>query len=295
MPQLDQYEKLLEAVVFLYENKADAEAGVDSGGTGFLVALPMKRWANRVHVHAVTNWHVAVSGVDSPPTPCVRINTIAGKPEVFEFDAGEWIFKPSGPDVAISPPLATSENHKISFLGKEWFLTSEKERQAKVGLGDDTFMVGRFVDYDGVEQNEPAVRFGHISITSANIHQQTGYAGRSIVLDMHSRSGFSGSPVFVYRTLGSKFFDPQPGKFLQGGGHFLELLGIHWGQFPEIWEIGKDKKIKSQIGLITDGSYVEGLSVMTCVIPAQAIIDLLNDPQLERMREENELKPFQTA
>src|SRR5947209_5313437 len=66
-----------------------------------------------------------------------------------------------------------------------------------VNAADDIFMVGRFVDYDGVETDVLSVRFGHISIIDAQIRQSTNYRGRSIIVDMHSRTGYSGSPVFV--------------------------------------------------------------------------------------------------
>lgn len=175
---------------------------------------------------------------------------------------------------------------------ESYFLTPEKEKGQEIGAADDVFMVGRFVDYDGIETNVPALRFGHISIADAQIEQHSGYRGRSIVVDMHSRSGFSGSPVFVYRTIGSHFYDFQPGRFLTGGGHFLSLLGMHWGQFPEAWELrtGAKRKTKKHSSLITGGQYVEGLSGMTCVIPAEHIREVLNLPELAAMREQVELE-----
>lgn len=240
MPKLGKYSGILDTVFFLYENRDDAEKGVQSGGTGFLIAVPSKRWPdNFVHIHGVTNWHVAVFGANSPPTPCVRVNVRGSKPEVFEFDSSEWIFKPGGPDVAISPPLRLTASHQAIYLESNSFiLSAADEKEHEIGPAEDVFMIGRFVDYDGTEQNAPALRFGHISIMDAKVQQLTGYAGRSIVVDMHSRSGFSGSPVFVYRTLGSHFIEPgKPGQVLTGGGHYLKLLGIHWGQFPESWEL----------------------------------------------------------
>lgn len=107
MPKIGQYADLLKTVFFLYETEEDALAGTDSGGTGFLVAIPSKRWGSRVvHVHAVTNWHVAVFNEDGPPLPVLRVNRKAGgKPITFSFDPAEWIFQPASYDVAVSPPL----------------------------------------------------------------------------------------------------------------------------------------------------------------------------------------------
>src|SRR5262245_32216481 len=102
MPKLGKYHALLDTVFFLYRDQTHAVAGSDSGGTGFLVGLPSKRWPDTWHhLHGVTNWHVAVRD----GFPCIRVNMSDGKPEAFDFDASEWLSAPGGPDLAISPPL----------------------------------------------------------------------------------------------------------------------------------------------------------------------------------------------
>lgn len=293
MPHLvGKYASILKAVFFLYPDRTSAKQGIKSGGTGFLIAKPMERIPGRVHIHAVTNWHVAVCATDGPPSPVIRINRKSGKTDIFELDCTEWIFRGGGPDIAISPPLTVTDDHDLALLDiPSWLLTQEDEITDQVGPGDDVFMIGRFVDYDGVETNQPAARFGHVSMMDSRIKQSNNYRGRSIVLDMHSRTGFSGSPVFVYRTIGSHFFDPAPGQFLRGGGHYIKLLGIHYAQFPELWEL-KAKKgqavTSTQATLSGDTHYIEGLSGMTCVIPASDILELFNHPELATMRERDE-------
>ena len=134
---------------------------------------------------------------------------------------------------------------------------------------------------------------------------------------MHSRTGFSGSPVFVYRTFGSDLtlwdesFDSievvfdhleiEPNRFgrpnsvsgrISGSHgrikprHMFKFLGIHWGHFPEEWELKDGKKLKeSRTGLIVDGAYVKGLSGMTCVIPSWQIMEVLDMPKLKGPRD----------
>ncbi len=288
MPKLGQYSDIAGIAFYLYDTRDDAIAGKKTGGTGFLVSVPSTRWPSQVRlVHAVTNWHVARCG-----SPVVRLNTSSGKPAIFDWTSDEWVYKPGGPDIAVSPPLKWDDDFKaIPADVSSFLLTAEAEVLDEVGPADDVFMVGRFVDYDGEETNSPAIRFGHISIMDAKILQETGYCGRSIVIDMHSRSGFSGSPVFIYRTLGSYFLPAaQPGQFLSGGGHYLKLLGIHWGQFPELWEIVNPSKPRAEknAALIKKGAYIKGLSGMTCVIPAEEIYKLIYSPELVAMREKEE-------
>ena len=74
----------------------------------------------------------------------------------------------------------------------------------------------------------------------------------------------------------------------------MGLLGIHWGQFPEKWEIiGKTKPTKKEArrkALITDGKYVDGLSGMTCVCPSYDMLEVLEMPDLKEERETIEAK-----
>ena len=298
MPKLGHYSPLLQSVFFLYRTKEDAELGINFQGTGFLVAVPSIQWPDYCHIHGITNWHVAI---DYLPAPCIRINTYQGKPEIFDFDPSEWIHQPDGYDVAISPPLKLdSKIHIFSPLDiNSFFLTTAEEKADEIGPADDVFMIGRFTDYHGAEVNDPALRFGHISVMDAKIKQLTGYFGRSIMLDMNSRSGFSGSPVFIYRTLGSHFIEQAlPGQFLAGGGHYIKLLGMHWGQFNEQWELKKkiSESKTDKNSLVVDGKYIIGLSGMTCTIPASCIAEVLNLPETQDLRTEtNYYRPPQKA
>jgi len=67
----------------------------------------------------------------------------------------------------------------------------------------------------------------------------------------------------------------------------FKFLGIHWGQFPEKWELKNAREISEsrQKNLITDGAHVEGMSGMTCVIPAWKIAEVLDMPALKKQRE----------
>jgi hypothetical protein len=287
MPQLGPYKPLLDSVFYLYETKEDAEKADKSGGTGFLVIVPSEMNAGRGYVYGVTNWHNACQ-----KTSVVRINCRNGPSEIFEFNPDEWEFIPNYHDIAvIGLPVRAAERHKVSYISTEQFLTEKQVQEMDIDVADDIFMIGRFIDYDGIETNKPAMRFGNISIMSAPIRQPNGFMGFSIVADMHSRTGFSGSPVFVYRTTGSYFdyADDDISKNSVRFGHIVKLLGIHWGQFPEAWEIAQMTPPEPHAALITDGRYVKGLSGMTCVIPAEAILEVLNMPKLRKYRAENDI------
>lgn len=67
------------------------------------------------------------------------------------------------------------------------------------------------------------------------------------------------------------------------------MLGIHFAQFPEQWEIvsgaTKAQREVSSVPLVTEGGYVKGLSGMTCVLPAWIILEVLNSPKLKAQRD----------
>ena len=287
MPKLGQYLPLLKSVFFLYATEEDARAGKNSGGTGFLVGLPSEV-QGRTYIYGVTNWHVACDGF-----PVVRLNRKVGPPEIFDFSPDQWAYEPGGPDLAVISIKIDAAEHDVRFISFSMGQsTLNQEKSDPFNVGDDVFMIGRFIDYDGAETNMPALRFGNISIMGANLKQETGYLGPAIVLDMHSRTGFSGSPVFAYRTSGSHFAKASPGP-LTGLeeivlGHTLMLLGIHFGQFPELWQIGADPSAKKEASLLTDGSYVKGLSGMTTVIPDSDLWALLDRKDIADMRKKSD-------
>jgi hypothetical protein len=311
MPRIPPH--VINGVFYLYASKADAIAGTDAGGTGFIVRYDDKLShdysANQLY--AVTNWHNVAQGDDVYLT--IRLNKKDGGVDPIDTVRGDWYFLPDKYDVAVYPLLIDETIHDVSCVSTLLFAgESEIEIMTnRIGVGDDVFMIGLFVDHNGITTNVPSARFGHISMMPderALIEQETGYQGISYVVDMHSRSGFSGSPVYVYRTFGSDLDDTWgfPFKELEisnwGSGMrgfplsgrmrvdtlFL-FLGIHWAQFPEQWEMHDKSTLKesakSRKGLIAEGGYVEGFSGMTCVIPAWQIKEVLDMPKLKELRD----------
>lgn len=286
MPRLPP--KTLNAVGYLYHDVADAERGDDFGGTAFLVFIS-SGLPNRGYFYAVTNWHVAVRGGAS----VLRINTRSGEPDIFPFGPEDWHFDPRYDIAVVHVPLDIGRHVFSAIPVPEAFVTKEHSERVKLSPGEDVFMVGRFIDHDGGPINRPAVRFGNISVMPSPLEQPNGLMADAYCIDLHSRSGYSGSPVWVYRTPGYDLeeiaaTELKDAKLLTAGTKYLALLGIHFAQFPEQWEIGKEPppKTESSVPLIQTGQYVKGLSGMTCVLPAWYILEVLNMPKLKQERDE---------
>jgi hypothetical protein len=233
MPKLGEYQYLLDVVFSLYPDVASARAGVGAGGTGFFVAIPSTT-SDWLHAYAVTNWHVALGHGDKPPSPIIRVNRKFGPPKIFDVDPADWQFIGGHHDVAVLPIEFDTDEVKAKVIGiKGFFLSDADIAMHEVNVGEDAFMLSRFIDYDGVEASVPSMRFGNLSVMKARLVQLTGCKEPSFVVDMHSGPGCFGSPVFIYRTHGSSF---AKDKINVMGLHFLKLLGILWGQFPEEWD-----------------------------------------------------------
>jgi hypothetical protein len=278
MPKIPS--EILNSTFHLYKSECDAQKGEPFGGTGFFVGWPAALPNNCVY-YALTNWHVAVRDGFS----VIRLNKKNGGTEIFDLGPEQWEFIPGGPDVAVVPPSLLSIDdsiHKVTAISASLFVDQEFSSTYGIGPGEDVFMVGRFVDHDGVDTNVPSVRFGHVSVMPQSVLQPSGSTGGSFLLDVHSRSGYSGSPVFVYRThIGDLTTLPTQ---INMQNHFIKLLGIHWGQFPEKWEIKESKHI-GEVSVEGNEKYVEGLSGMTLAVPGWDIMKLLNTKKLKEERE----------
>ncbi|MGE0751074.1 MAG: serine protease [Variibacter sp.] len=303
MPKIPH--EIVRAAFYLYEDKASASAGKNPGGTGFIIQYRGRRneGVYAPQYYAVTNWHVACKNGCS----VIRLNTQDGGTDIIELGPEEWHFLPGKQDIALVPINLDQKIHEVAAIGTQMFLT--EEAQERVGVGEDVFMVGLFVDHGGADRNIPSARFGNVSMLpndKARIEQPTGYRGLSYILDLHSRTGFSGSPVFAYRTFGSDLAahgheieelriedHSRPSVRIGGRGAYLRarnmfvFLGVHWGQFPEKWELRERQDLSEahKNSLVLDGSYVEGMSGMTCVIPAWQIWDLLDMPEVKKPRD----------
>lgn len=284
---------VLDSVFFLYMTEDDAKAGVNAKATGFIVSVGDGNWLSKDwDYYGVTTWHAAVRDGNS----IIRINREDGGTDILPFDPCDWHFIPGGDDVAVVPLQFDNNVHRAGsvssslFAGKidaEW-----RRNQHGIGVGDDVFMLGLFVDHEGHATNTPKARFGNISMMAAAdapIEQPNGYKGESYILDMHSRDGFSGSPVFMYRTFGGDLTAPSEVHLpnldslpLRGGATLrskpiFAFLGMHWGQFSEPMEVlERAESSKPQ--------YLKGRSGMTCVIPSWKILEVLNLPKFRDAR-----------
>lgn len=298
-------------VFYLY--RTDPKTGEVTGpwGTGFVVVRPYGPPDLLMgHYYAVSNHHVAVDGGAS----LIRINTAKGS-RLIDTDPLDWTFFGQGDDLCVTDITDQLDpDDDISAVKEDTFASRKLIDDYEIRFGEDAFMVGLFVDHGGSKRNAPSTRFGNVSRLASEsdlVKQPNGNLRPSHLVDLRSRPGFSGSPVFVFRThasdLSTEFTDAMKGAargsyiLFTEKEHFLKLLGVHCGQFRDVIKIKEARNLEVGEALEAIEEGVENANValkigdklyipssMTIVVPAWCITDLLNHPELEAMRKKRE-------
>ncbi|MBF5089856.1 hypothetical protein F1640_07510 [Novosphingobium sp. NBM11] len=79
----------LDSIIYLYPDIPSAEAGDETGGTGFLLGWPMGGNASCFTLWAVTNRHVIEQNHWT-----IRVNKKGGGFEFIDTDDRQWLFHP---------------------------------------------------------------------------------------------------------------------------------------------------------------------------------------------------------
>jgi hypothetical protein len=267
MPRIS--DEILECSIFLYHSKEDAENDYNTGGSGFLVAIKTEQ---HECYYAVTNSHVILEG----ESPVVRINRKDGKIQILDIPPKTWIHHPLGDDVAICPLLMLHSPYNIRLIQSDLLITKQKMEELQLGIGDDIYIVGRLTGMNSKQQNTPAVRFGNIAVkgTVPMLHER-GFSQESFVAEIHSISGFSGSPVFVHMLQDST--RPDGRKAADHIGPWL--LGIDWGHIPMPMYIYRKNEE------YPDNDYKASTTTgMATIVPAWKLQELLDMKEVVEMR-----------
>ena len=277
----------VDCVFYLY--RIDPKSGEKIGpcGSGFIYGLRSKELPGYKHYYGITNWHIA----NELGASIIRLNTTDGKSRFINFEPEDWHFVPNGDDLA-AVDLSNHERagDQVSHYGDEGSVTPDMMKRFEIGIGEDVFMIGLFVDQHGGDRNTPAARFGNLSLLANEdslIEQPNEIMRPSFLVDMRSRTGFSGSPVAVYRIPEADLSDlpsggPLPVRSLTNPYlpklKFIALLGVHCGSYYDPVEVRTaPPKRKERLGdPIHEGDKLYIQSGMTIVVPAWRITELLD-------------------
>jgi hypothetical protein len=269
MPRID--DRILECIIYLYGTPGDAERGERVGGSGFFVGIPSEIFPSRSYVYAVTNSHI----IRETQSPVIRLNRTDGSFEIVDVPADHWVHHPDGDDIAaVAVGGLNQEIHMVKWVPRSLFLTKELIAQYNIGPGDDTFVVGRFINHEGRQRNLPSVRFGHISMMPDEplLHER-GHLQESFVIETHSIGGYSGSPVFVSI---SPFSWRPEGRDMKVTTFGPWLVGVDWGHI----RTKEPVREKNDDQPVFDGWYVHSNLGMVGVVPSWKLDELLHSGDL---------------
>lgn len=276
----------LAVCFFLYPTKEQSERGEARGGCGFFVGTPFESRPGKAHLYAITNGHL-IDG--APGLPTIRVNKVGGGVDHFETMHDEWS-GPCGRDFRVRRMSELRLGfHQWRHEDLDILADASAIADYGLGLGDDVFAIGRFIEADGRDRkNLPLARFGNISrMEETELEGDDFPSGPGYLVEMRSRTGFSGSVVYVYIGATGINLTNSPRRMPTGGA--VWVLGLHSAQLNAR---GPAAEIR---GDRFDPPSTSFATAITHVVPAHAIKSfILNDPQLVAARKAAE-ESFETT
>ena len=279
----------LDCAVYVYPSKAAADAGDHAGGSGFIIAYPLNPAPWR-EIYIVTNRHVIAK---CPGDVFLRFNTKLGKTDVKAVPKDSWFTHPDGDDVAVCAFGESMAEYKYNHIDYGQFMTPERQRNEDIGIGDEVFMVGRFINHEGKQQNHPALRYGHIAMMTGEPIEdiRTGIKQESYLIECRSMGGYSGSPVFV-AIMPMHMERARRESTVRSFPRGPFLLGINWCHIHHRMPI---KTASADTFVLTEpeavepgGEYILANTGMAGVVPVGKLVELLESDEMKEHRRESE-------
>ena len=285
------HDGFLDCAIYIYPTESAARIGEQAGGSGFIIAYPLNPLPWR-EIYLVTNQHVIAK---CPQDVFVRFNTTLGKTDIKPIAKHSWFPHPHGDDVAICPYGQSMDEYSYSYVDFEQFMTPSRQEAEDIGIGDEVFMVGRFINHEGKQQNHPALRYGHIAMMTGEPIKdvRTGIEQESYVIECRSMGGYSGSPVFV-TTMALHMARARRETTARTLPRGPWLFGINWCHIHHRMPINvasENTFVLTEPEIVKPGcEYTLANTGMAGVVPIGKLIGLLESDEVKEQRRESEKK-----
>jgi hypothetical protein len=225
----------------------------------------------------------------------------------------DWYRHPDQDDVVVTPigfAPKDARDFYLDYVPREWFVTPENFSRAihdvndippgveahapldyewahqplgwPFGPGEEVVMLGRFLGYDGADENKPSARFGHLAMAATvPINHPWGFTQSSFLIECRSVSGFSGSPIFIYRvqtTVAAGLV--AIGSDRAGKAALPRLLGIDWANLDRV---GRNDYAIDWAESEVDASFPRRSGMMVAV-PAWRLAELLDSEIVQNVK-----------
>jgi hypothetical protein len=210
-------------------------------------------------------------------TVWLRLNDRKGKAGWSEIPLDEWKFHPY--DLEVDVAFAKGELHPdldhLSYPLNS-AATEEVIKEHAIGVGEEVFLTGLFVNHSGKEKNIPIVRIGNIAaMPEEQVETEFGLID-AYLIEARSIGGLSGSPVFVHLGLLRYSEKDEKGEAELGVSRYRHgtvfLLGLMHGHYrvgkPETDTITEDGLNKEHVNM--------GIAI---VVPITKVLEAINSPE----------------
>ena len=284
-PPLPFTTAIRKTVTYISLHCKDGNRGLDAEGTGFFVAYPDKRLGdNGMFIYLVTNRHVAFcsdNGRDYPVDKVsVRLNLrLASHGESSETAVLNahgnvpWVLPTDDSvDLAVLPFLPSQDRYDFLVFPTSLFATKDVVEKQHITEGDQVIFTGLFYRLPGEHKMQPIIREGALAmLPEEKITTTMNKPGSVYLADVHAIKGSSGSPVLV--NLGGL----RQGSISLGGNNQF-LLGVVSGYFIE------DENFNLEVSTTIHGTG-KANSGISIVVPADELMRLLEQPDMQRLRD----------
>ena len=269
-------DEIRKCVVFACYNTS---AGIQLAGTAFFMSYPLGETQFQV-AYIITAKHV-IEGISKRSVDqkvYLRMNLKKGGIIFVETPIKDWIFHPkeSNVDVAVLNLTPKPDIVEYRTLPFNMAATEEIVQKEEIGVGDDVFLTGLFVNHFGSQRNIPIIRVGNIaSMPEEKVHTEDLGDIDAYLVEARSIGGLSGSPVFAY--LGAM---RRIGTSIQMGrqGPLFYWIGLMHGHF-DLSKYGIDNLAKDSIANLKINM---GIAV---VVPVWKILEVINQEVFMKARE----------
>lgn len=277
-------DEIRKCVVFLC-----AEREGRPRATAFLIAYKLPDTPD-FDYYLVTASHC----VDGREEVWVRLNLKGGGTRWLSTATSQWYRHPQHndpqyTDVAVLPFSVSSDLDILPFPvntetpeGVLYFksppitpcATDDVVRELGIGVGDDVFLPGLFVNHSGKDRNIPIVRVGNIAaMPEEPVRTRLGVMD-AYLIEARSIGGLSGSPVFVH--IGPFRWTKRRDEYDKTTGHLFYLLGLMHGHFQV--EVAKERE--------ESGFHEEAVNMGVAIVPpVTKMLETLEHPTLVRRRQ----------
>lgn len=263
-------DEVKDCVVFVgYRGADDA---VHLGGTAFSVTIPLgileyhtKYIVTARHVIEFVRVHSTDRHVH------LRLNTPSDGPRWVQLPLDGWTCHASE-DIAIFPWAPDDEIFDYYSIHIESFMSEETVKGWGIGIGDEVFFPGLFVNHYGASRNIPIVRTGTIAAMPGELINTGMGPMKAMLVEARSIGGLSGSPVFV--NAGGVREDPQTSKYKMMARSQFVFGGLMHGH----WNVHRVDAVTS----LDDEVVNMGVGI---VVPSWTIKEMLESPEFEMDRQ----------